>query len=274
MSLTLVRFALSLLLLCPIALLGQQVDPLSLTSLKLLILHDNVQIGSATGTVLLKGSHHYLLTNRHVVLACTEDKNANNVGGWLCANKLVITYLRNDHHGWIPAIEDLYDAQNNKRWLEHPTLQTAAGSIPGSSIDLIALPLTQTQGADLVPLNLELAGTQILLGPSESVSIVGFPLGLGANEGLPLWKNGTIASDLDVDYEGKERFLLDTTSRAGMSGAPVYAKRTGSYSTASTLISVGNATKFLGIYSEQSERAEIGIVWKAIVVKRLYDSLP
>lgn len=270
----LVRLSLSLILLFPVALLGQEVDPLSLSSLKILILHDTVPIGSATGTVLLKGSHHYLLTNRHVVLACAEDKDRNDVGGWLCANKLKITYLRTDHHGWTQGIEDLYDPGNHKRWMEHPTVQTPSGAAPGSSVDLIALPLTQIQGADLSPLDLGLAEKKILLGPSESVSIVGFPLGGGANEGLPIWKNGTIASDLALDFDGKEQFLLDTTSRPGMSGSPVYAKRTSSYSEAPGLLVAGSATKFLGIYSEQSERAEIGIVWKAIAVKRLYDSLP
>jgi hypothetical protein len=67
---------------------------------------------------------------------------------------------------------------------------------------------------------------------------------------------------------------VDTTSRSGMSGSPVYAVRTGSYAAGGGATMIGNARKFLGVYAEQSEAVEIGRVWKADVVVSLYDSLP
>jgi hypothetical protein len=62
-----------------------------------------------------------------------------------------------------------------------------------------------------------------------------------------------------------------------MSGSPVYAVRTGSYlgkDGRTRLLSAGAAIRFLGVYSEQYQEAELGGVWKADAVKALYDSLP
>ncbi len=49
-----------------------------------------------------KNNKRYLVTNRHVVLACAQDKNSTNVGGWICANKLGILHNRLNHLGeWV-----------------------------------------------------------------------------------------------------------------------------------------------------------------------------
>jgi len=245
------------------------VDQLSVTSLKLSVRHDDVEIGSATGFVVRKGQRYYLITNRHVVLACAEDRDANDVGGWLCANNLEILHNKVNSPGqWLQVKEVLYDGNEVRRWAEHPTL--------GSSVDLVALPLVQTEGVAFFPLDLDLQNTDILLAPGEPVDIVGFPRGLAQAGGLAIWKTGTIASDIEISIEGKPKFLLDTTARPGMSGSPVYARRVGPHptSTVGLLISPGVATKFLGVYAQQSEALEIGLVWKAAAVKAIYDSLP
>ena len=110
------------------------IDRSSYTSLQLKILHNDVEIGLATGFVVAKKDKYYLVTNRHVVLACAQDKHPTNVGGWICANKIEIFRNKLNHLGeWIWVTEDLVDEHNNKRWLEHPTL--------GAAADLVALPL-------------------------------------------------------------------------------------------------------------------------------------
>ncbi len=48
----------------------------------------------------------------------------------------------------------------------------------------------------------------IALGPGDTVTIVGFPLGLAQAAGLAIWKTGTIASDLDINYGGNLHSLL------------------------------------------------------------------
>ncbi len=245
------------------------VNRLSITSLELKILHNDVEIGSATGFVLEKGGKHYLVTNRHVVLACTQDQSPADVGGWLCANKLSIYHNRLNRFGeWFWVVEDLLDGHGNKGWLEHPTL--------GAAADIVALPLQHADDVQFYPLDLELRKTDIVVAPGDAVSIVGFPFGLAQGGGRAIWKTGTIASDLDFNYRGKPMFLLDTTSRPGMSGSPVFAVRNASFvsSGGALMYDTRGAKRFLGVYSEQMQAAEIGAVWKAEVIKTLYDSLP
>jgi hypothetical protein len=243
------------------------IDPQSVTSLSLKIIHGTSEIGSATGFVLTKNNRRYLVTNRHVVLACSQDQEVADVGGWICANKLLIFHNQLEHLGsWIWKTEDLFDASGKPRWLEHPTLKGA--------IDIIALPLLNIQGVQFYPLDIELAKTDVLTPPGDSVSIVGFPFGLAQYSGLPVWKNGTIASDMDINFQGKSVFLVDATTRPGMSGSPVYAVRSGFVRTSHGMMGGGGMVKFLGIYSEQIPAAEIGGVWKAQLVRELYDSLP
>jgi hypothetical protein len=170
---------------------GQEVSPLSVTSLALKLLHNNTEIGSATGFVMEKGNKQYLVTNRHVVLACVLDPNPEDIGGWICVNKLAIFHHRSGPVGfWLWVQEDLLDENGKPRWFEHPTLHGKA--------DLIALPLTHTENVRFYPLDLELRKTDIVVSPGDPVSIVGFPLGIAQTQasGLPIWKTGTVASGL------------------------------------------------------------------------------
>lgn len=255
-------------LLSPVTCRGQHVDQLSRTSLKLTIRRGDVEIGSATGFVLKKNQKYYLITNRHVVLSCAEDtKNPNDVGGWLCADNIQILHNRANRPGeWLLIREDLYDGHNARLWAEHPTL--------GGSADIVALPLRSIEGIAFYPLDLELRKTQLVIGPGDTVSIAGFPSGLAQWGGLAIWKTGTLASDPEIDFERKPRFLLDTTARPGMSGSPVYIRRSGAFEEVPGLIQGGEATKFLGVYAAENTTLEIGVVWKAQVVAELYDSLP
>jgi len=244
---------------------SETIDRLSVTSLAIAVVHGDTSIGSATGFVLRKNQNYYLITNRHVVLNCAEDTSPNNVGGWICADKLKILQNTAGRLGdWFWVEETLYDDSKHKRWLEHPTL--------GASADLVALPLKNTDGVAFYPLDLGLRNSDMQLAPGDPVNIVGFPFGETQGGGLPIWKTGTIASDLDINYGGKPKFLVDTTARSGMSGSPVYARRF----TQPDKSGAGSesVTKFLGVYSEENQALELGAVWKAEAVAALYDSLP
>jgi hypothetical protein len=122
---------------------------------------------------------------------------------------------------WFWVTEDLFDAQGKPRWLDHPTLH--------GKVDLVALPLVRTENVQFYPLNLELRKSDIVVSPGDPVSIVDFPFGMVQTAGLPIWKTGTVASDPDVNFGERPMFIVDTTSRQGMSGSPVYAVRTGTY---------------------------------------------
>jgi hypothetical protein len=246
---------------------SQTIDRLSVTSLAVAVFHGDKSIGSATGFVLQKNQNYYLVTNRHVVLTCAEDTDPGNVGGWICADRVKILHNTAGHLGdWFWVEENLYDENKHKRWTEHPTL--------GASADLVALPLKNTAGVQFYPLDLALRNSDMQLAPGDPVNIVGFPFGETQGGGLPIWKTGTIASDLDINYGGKAKFLVDATARSGMSGSPVYARRFGASQDKASIVSVEGVTKFLGVYVEENQALELGAVWKAEAVSTLYDSLP
>ena len=85
-------------------------------------------------------------------------------------------------------------------------------------------------------------------------------------------KTGHIASYPDIDSEtDRQAFLIDATTRAGMSGSPVVL-RLDSYSKSdgSQVIAGGVATKFLGIYAGRiHDDSEIGRVWRPFVLQEL-----
>lgn len=161
---------------------------------------------------------------------------------------------------WRQIAEHLIDvAKGDKLWKEHPL---------GRQIDVIALALKPNDDVKVYDLDTSLAQTDLVLAPSEPVSIVGFPFGIAAAGKFPIWKTGHLASDIDLDYDGKPVFLVDATTRSGMSGSPVFARRIGGYHSSKGVFHLGqNALKFLGVYSGRiREQSDVGMVWKPVVI--------
>lgn len=149
----------------------------------------------------------------------------------------------------------MYDDEGNRRWIEHPSAQL---------VDVVAIPFTTTDLIRVFPLDMALVNTDVVMRPAMSVSIIGFPFGLSST-GWPIGKTGHIASDPIVDYDGRKMFLIDATTRGGMSGSPVFLRISSGYTTsAGHHLSCGPmVTKFLGVYSGRiRDDVEIGRVWK------------
>ena len=157
----------------------------------------------------------------------------------------------------------------------------------------MAPPLDQTA---LHPLPLALAQTDLFAGVGETVSIVGYPFGLTGGGTFPIWKTGHIASEPDVDYQHSPVFLVDATTREGMSGSPVYRRfpgvgwrtRKGTNLIASKTVYAGGSdlTRFMGVYAGRigritesdgelvEESAELGRVWKPEVIEQILSTVP
>ncbi|WP_342068703.1 S1 family peptidase [Yoonia algicola] len=107
--------------------------------------------------------------------------------------------------------------------------------------------------------------------------IVGYPEALGGSEGTPIWKRGSIASEPELGLDGMPVFLCDSATRKGLSGAPVFAKMLGNFSSEGRPFS-GTAspqffahwTKFLGVYAgregDEKDGFQLGRVWKASIL--------
>jgi Trypsin-like peptidase domain len=240
------------------------VDPLTVSSLYLSVRSGAKEIGTATGFVVTHASRQYLVTNGHVVTGRHPDTGVLVLSG--VPDSLTIW-----HHGkilgqWSPQIEPLLDSKGAPRWLAHPK---------GPAIDVVALPLSVTPpDVQLYPLPFEtLEQADISFAVSVPVSIIGFPLGLTGPERFAIWKTGHAASDPELDYRNAPAFLVDATTRGGMSGSPVVLRVGGSHVTkdGSFVVTTGGwPTRFLGVYSGRiHEQSEIGIVWKPEALKEV-----
>jgi hypothetical protein len=229
---------------------------------------DNQKIlATATGFIATIGPLRAFITNRHVVTGLAQTSNEILWGNipdkiilyLVCADAQVVNLT-------IPLVDENYKGI----WTEHPNL--------GENADLVALPLPSSMPAGLRLNEYDLQAPQpnIAVGPSDQVSIVGFPFGIRAS-GLPIWSTGFIASELELNYDERPVFLIDSRTRAGQSGSPVIAHRNGgmvAMADGSSAVYNGPVTRLLGIYSGRiNSKSDLGIVWKIAAVVELMNSM-
>lgn len=240
------------------------IDPLSACSLRLELATKGNTLGTATGFVVESGGRYYLITNWHVVAARNPDTNQLLSDTGAVPEELrIVHHLKERLGSWAVFSEPLFDTNGSPRWLEHPQ---------GRVIDVVAVPLTDHPDVAFYPLDLSLTDTNMLPQPGMPVSIIGYPFGLATGVAWPIWKTGHIASDPDLDYDGRPAFLIDATTRGGMSGSPVVLRLSGGYPTrdGSFILAGGVATLFLGVYSGRIHgQAEIGRVWRPLVIEEI-----
>ena len=223
------------------------------------------QIGIATGFAVKRNEAYYIITNWHVVTARNPLNNQPIINGLSDPNILKVWFHGQQLGQWLRKDVQIIDTNGNKLWLEHGR---------GREIDVVAIPFNVTPDIKIYDMDLTLADFDLMIYPSESVSIIGFPQGITSEGKFPIWKTGHVASDVDLDWGGKPAFLIDATTKSGMSGSPVIAKRVSIYQT-SQGNNIGNAAKFLGVYSGREidqSGIEIGYVWKPKVINEIISS--
>lgn len=247
-----------------------EIDFFSVTSLLLLLRVNGQNLSTATGFVVRFDDEDYLITNWHVL----NGRNANT--GKLLSEKTgafprtVVIYHRskNSLSSWVAEEEELYDKEDKPLWLEHPM---------GCKVDVVALKLrNHSSEIKTYPLDISLAQKSMHIAPAMSVSIIGYPFGETAGAVWPIWKTGHIASEPMLDYNLLPCFLIDATTRAGMSGSPVVKREYGTWLGSDKELHFskdGKGTKFLGIYSGRiHDLAEVGIVWRPQVIYDILES--
>ena len=127
---------------------------------------------------------------------------------------------------------DLYDSDYRPVWYEHPQM--------GSRCDVVAIPMQRPASIHPKfhrPAN-RVCSFRIPVRPGGTVFVVGYPLGITVSKGLPVWKSGYIASEphypVTLGVPGPftiPAFFIDSQTRRGMSGAPVFAEYVGNWNT-------------------------------------------
>jgi hypothetical protein len=243
----------------------------SIQSLYLATFIDTTKLSVATGFIVKSKTQNYLITNWHVV----SEKNPVTQN-WIDSssrrqpNRIAIVHNGKQLGTHVIKYETLVDANGVRQYEQF--------KIDREMVDVIALPLKDTTGITIYPVNYRNVPDSGSLSPTDRLFIVGFPLGIYGSSSLPIWKSGLIASEPDTDQENKPIIWVDGVGYLGMSGAPVYyiddkiptrpGIRTRTPNTSPSL--------FTGVYSHLPFMGKVGLgaLWKGPFLKFLFDRLP
>lgn len=246
----------------------------SIKSLHIGMSFGDTPLSQGTGFISKRQDRLFLVTNRHNFTGRHQDTQQPLAAhGGIPDTVHVWHRWRTNEDGWLNwklvKYRILGDA-GERLWHEHPTL--------GSGMDVVAFEIGVSDEiiVDEYPLSEPEQG--FVFGPTDQVSVIGFPFGMSAAAKIAVWTTGTIATELVVDFDDKPVFLIDARTRQGQSGSPVIVFRAGGTFRAadgSYKIVTGFISIFMGIYSGRiNTESDLGKVWKRAAIKELIDAIP
>jgi hypothetical protein len=253
-------------------------DELSLTThhLHLCFRPTDVVLSSGTGFIYQSSGKHYLVTNWHNV-AGRNPTTGKCLSDTLAVPDLISTMFRlketpaSCKREQIPLYKD--EQPREPVWFEHPKY--------GTAVDVVVIPLPEAIEAEykLFPLNGVAFDTAYKEEVADDAFIVGYPFFDINYLQLPIWKRASIASEPDVDVDQLPKLLVDTATRPGLSGSPVFMQRVGIHGMRDGKFDggtiIGRIRNFVGVYSGRigadEAKAQLGIVWKARVIQEIID---
>ncbi len=213
----------------------------------------------------------FLVTNYHVVTGHSPGSTLPNQGD------RVVFYLHKDQNEPSEVkqvVLPLYSTAGTPLW-EQSTEHLDADVI------LLPLPKAAFEGIAMFVFIEDHTRTDIRIRPTSGATLVGYPYGFSDSKNrLPVWKTGHVASEPQVDFQGKPAFLVDVSAFPGMSGSPVLAVANGVYEDEGGVMRSGHVVRLLGVFSAmpvvrsqtpgQSDISlQLGYVWKASLVAEL-----
>jgi Trypsin-like peptidase domain len=253
------------------------IHPYSLSTLRLSSKRDTVT-RSATGFILKRGSQFYLVTALHVLTGRNwQTKKPLSDTGFIPEQFSIMVpfYKRlssSEHRlNWAGyAIVPNGPDEEVAPWLVHPKYRedVDVGIVPLS--DLPNRFLKEQISAGIADPDSKIfafdweAEPKLLTRVGDDVFVVGFPENIRVSGEFPIWKRGSVASEPDIGVQGLPYLLVDTGTRAGMSGSPVIRR------SPSGIAPLGQAfvepwTDLFGVYSGRfgadDLTSQLGIVW-------------
>jgi hypothetical protein len=239
----------------------------SLMSLPLIPMSRRHELAFATGFVVVYQEMHYLITNWHVAAGRNPEDGQPMASTAEIPDQLVVVHnVAGEFGKWKYTTEDLYDDDGGPRWLEHP--------VHGRRVDVVAIPITQTEDVKPYPYDPANPGPTITMGPSDPISVIGFPFGITGGGAMGIWVQGTLASEPSVDWNDLPCFLIDSRTRSGQSGSPAILYRSGMYMTddGSVMANSKPVWRFVGVYSGRiHSQSDLGFIWKVRAIIEILD---
>lgn len=255
------------------------ISNLSLASIPIELFFDDTKLGTATGFLLKKNQEWCLVTAWHNLTGKHRWtlKNLRSDAG--IPNKVKCNAFfttKNDdgdqfiQEGFLTWVELLYE-EEQPRWFVHSDSKLGC--------DVAVLPLKLPQLNDnkhhlIIHSPLENDFSNMAFDIGGNLFIIGFPFGV---EPFPIWKRATVASEpLMIDKSTIPFLSVDTATRQGLSGSPVYSYEASNYKTEDGSYGFGPGPhhRFLGIYTGRrpistGDDAQIGIVWSRKCIEEI-----
>lgn len=248
------------------------IDIFSSVPVHVIPMFESTIFGGATAFFWSVDSQGFLITNWHVVTGRhfqTTETNAKHAG---TPNKLRIQFPLEE--ATSPPIDidvELYDNEAKPIWYVHPLYK--------NHVDVVAIPITKPDMARCFAIN-SIPTVDLIRRVGMRVFIVGFPFGRSPT-GLPIWKQGTFATEPSLSPKFERYMLIDSASRPGMSGSPVIQREFGHIQTADGQIGTvkdgDGAGSIVGIYTgrlatNDFNDPQLGIVWPISLVEEIVNS--
>jgi hypothetical protein len=244
-------------------------DPFSQVPLFVKMRFGDTELAVGTAFFYRRAGKLYLVSNWHNFSGRNPETKKPLASHGGVPNKILCYACRNLQYIQRDWLELDLITDDKPLWFEHPTR--------GSGVDIGVLPVSLNDNFRAVVLN-EIGFTKMTLGVSHDVFVLGYPLGLMGTHGLPIWKRASVATEPGTS---DPQFLVDTATRAGMSGSPVILRYRGFYmNNPGTEVPAdddwfGEGDMFVGVYSGRlgaSEiEAQLGVVWKAHLIDEIID---
>lgn len=247
------------------------IDEYTLSSFPVYAKSDGQEISTATGFLYRYFDCVYLVSNWHVFSGRRPSDGSALDQHYRVPHNLDITlhYARFQRSlGQQAMFSKRINISLDSGWLQHPVFGQDV-DVAVKKLDVRPLYRKQQQnGINLVCIN-DLRNDEFMLPQvGEDVFIIGFPMKISWAGSLPIWKRGSIATEYSLNYRNKKSFLVDSTTKDGMSGSPVIMRSSSFMRTnGSSQMAGPPSTRFLGIYSGRELRhddqdTQLGLVWK------------
>lgn len=249
-------------------------DKLSYCSVPVVARRGPICLASCTGFFYKNNDSYYLITNWHNVTGIDYVNRRRTSGTGGSPSELEIPILHKDRSQgirWKRIQVRLYDNDKNPQWLIHPQFSR--------SVDVVALELGAVDNEDeIMPAAInEISFDTVNPRIADDVFVLGFPLGIRPISNFPLWKRGSLATEPELDHGDLPRMLIDSSTKAGMSGSPVIIRKSGIDNLVGTVkndMTLSMVEDFIGVYSgravsDKEELSELGIVWKRKVIEEI-----
>lgn len=100
--------------------------------------------------------------------------------------------------------------------------------------------------------------------PLEDVLVVGYPDGISdIRNNIPVFRRGITATPVNIDFEGRQEFLIDAAIYPGSSGSPVFIYNQGSWLNRQNQVQIGTRLMLVGIVyavAQHSVNGELRII--------------